>query len=112
MRTRGSSVYLAVVALTLGAGSGSAADFPSAVETVLMGQSDGQIAKLDPAGKRALIGCVNKVLDKLPAGDKRYVAAGSGFEDLEQRFGEVVMANRAKWKQRIAKACGSLALAK
>jgi hypothetical protein len=54
---------------------------------------------------------VNTVLAKLPAGKKRYVADAASFDEMQDRFGEVVMENRAEWKQKIASKCAKIALA-
>lgn len=91
-------------------GAAHAADFPSVVATILNSQTDSRVARLDPPTKQLLIDCINRVLDGLPAGKKRYILAGSNFDEQEDRFGEVVKENRAEWQQKIARACGGIAL--
>ncbi|HEX9904638.1 MAG TPA: hypothetical protein VGA77_06710 [Propylenella sp.] len=87
-----------------------APSFPSAVEQILMSRQDGPVAKLTPDRKRALVVCVNDVLAGLPNGKKRFVIEAADFGELEDRFGKVVMENRAEWKQKIAKGCAHLAI--
>jgi hypothetical protein len=55
-----------------------------------------------------LISCVNQVLAELPNGKKKFVVAATTYEDMEHRFGSVVMENRAEWKQRIARGCAHI----
>ena len=100
-------VFSAVFAST----PANAGGFGAVVEKVLMSQQSGPVAKLDPDRKRELVACVNKVLAKLPAGKKRYVSEAASFDEMQQRFGKVVMENRAEWKQKIAKSCASIAMA-
>src|SRR3712207_2497232 len=88
----------------------TAADFAAAVRNVLEGQTDGPVAEMDAATKRKLIACVTQVLSGVPEPQKQYIAEGNGFEEQEHRFGEVVMANQAEWKQKITKECGDLAV--
>jgi hypothetical protein len=83
-------------------------DFPSAVEQVLLAQKDGPVGQLGDDKKRALIACVNQVLNELPDGKKRFVVEAASFDEMEDRFGEVVMENRAEWKQRIAQGCAHI----
>ena len=101
-------VFGAVAAVGTPANAGS---FNAVVEKVLMSQQSGPVAKLDDSRKRELISCVNGVLAGLPAGKKRYVAEAVSFDQMQDRFGEVVMENRAEWKQKIAKSCASIAMA-
>ena len=108
-RAAGAAVLLAVAA-----GSGPAmaeSNFGAVVEKVLMSQQDGRVGKLSADKKRELVSCVNGVLSKLPAGKKRYVAEAASFDEMQDRFGEVVMENRAEWKQKIARSCAKIALA-
>jgi hypothetical protein len=51
---------------------------------------------------------VNDVLANLPNGMKRFVLAATDYEDMESRFGKVVMDNRAEWKQKIAQGCAHI----
>jgi hypothetical protein len=87
-----------------------AADFPSIVAKVLNSQTDGRIAKLDPATKQEMVNCVNGVLAGLPSGKKKFVAEGASYGEQESRFGKVVKENRAEWEQKIAKGCGQIAM--
>jgi len=82
--------------------------FPSAVEQILMNQQTGRVSKLPMDKKRELISCVNQVLSELPNGRKRFVTEAASYEEMEHRFGTVVMENRAEWKQRIAASCASI----
>lgn len=87
-----------------------AADFPTVVANILNSQKDGRIANLDPATKQQMVTCVNGVLTKLPNGKKRFVLEGATLGDQEDRFGKVVKENRAEWEQKIASACGKIAM--
>ena len=84
--------------------------FPVAVEKILMSQSTGPVSKLPAERKRELIACVNQVLADLPNGKKRFVTEAANYSELENRFGSVVMENRAEWKQRIARSCAHIAV--
>ena len=84
------------------------ASFPAVVEKVLMNQTDGPVSKLPADKKRELITCVNQVLAELPNGRKKFVTAASSYDEMEHRFGTVVMENRAEWKQRIARGCAHI----
>ena len=68
------------------------------------------MSKLDPARKQQMVTCVNSVLVKLPGGKKRFVVEGATFDEQESRFGKVVKENRAEWEQKIASACGKIAM--
>ena len=107
-RTAGALVVFGAV---ISAAPANAANFGAVVEKVLMSQQSGPVAKLNADGKRQLVACVNKVLAGLPAGKKRYVSEAASFDEMQQRFGKVVMENRAEWKQKIAKSCASIAMA-
>ena len=99
---------LGAVVITLGSVNGVLArDFNSVVTTVLSKQP--QITDLAPDRRRQMIACVKKVLVAVPAAKKRYVAEAANYAEMENRFGEVVMADRAKFKQQITKDCGSIA---
>lgn len=89
----------------------SAGSFNAVVEKVLMSQQSGPVAKLDDARKRELVSCVSGVLAGLPNGKKRYIAEAASFDQMQDRFGEVVMENRAEWKQKIARSCARIAMA-
>ncbi len=108
IRTAGALVIFGAV---FSAAPANAADFGAVVEKVLMSQQSGPVAKLNAERKRQLVACVNKVLAGLPGGRKRYVTQASSLDEMQDRFGEVVMENRAEWKQKIAKKCASIALA-
>lgn len=84
--------------------------FPVAVEKILMSQSSGPVSKLPADRKRELVACVNQVLADLPSGKKRFVTEAANYSELEDRFGSVVMENRAEWKQRIARSCAHIAV--
>ena len=88
----------------------SAQDFPAVVSKILMSSTDGRISRLDPASKQQMVTCVNSVLVKLPGGKKRFVVEGATFDEQESRFGKVVKENRAEWEQKIASACGKIAM--
>jgi hypothetical protein len=83
-------------------------DFPNAVAQVLQAQQEGPVSRLPAEKKQELIACVNGVLTELPNGKKRFVVEAASFDELEDRFGVVVMENRAEWKQRIAKTCSHI----
>ena len=87
------------------AGSSS---FPSAVEQILLNQTEGHVSTLSSDKKRELVVCVNNVLSAMPNGMKRFVLEGSTYDDMESRFGKVVMDNRAEWKQKIARGCAHI----
>jgi hypothetical protein len=110
LRVKRASAALAVLAATVMTGSSGAlaGDFPAVVAQVLMNQSDGPVAQLDTGKKQELIACVNTVLADLPNGKKRFVVEGASYDEQQDRFGEVVMANRAEWKQKIAKRCAHI----
>ena len=99
-----------LVAIASGAFSPAVAgpSFPTAVEQILMRQDKGPVSKLPADRKRELIVCVNDVLASLPNGKKRFVTEAASYDELEDRFGKVVMENRAEWKQRIAKGCAHI----
>lgn len=85
--------------------------FNSAVEQILLSQQDGRVSKLSAGKKRELISCVNTVLASLPAGKKRFVTEAASVDEMADRFGKVVMENRAEWKQKIAGKCASVVMA-
>jgi hypothetical protein len=104
------AVLSTFAAVAIGAVSPVAAgpSFPAAVEQILMRQDEGPVSQLPADKKRELIVCVNEVLAALPNGKKRFVTEAASFDELENRFGKVVMENRAEWKQRIAKGCAHI----
>ena len=71
-------------------------------------EQDGPVSKLPDDKKHELITCVNEVLDGLPNGKKRFVIEAASYDEMENRFGKVVMENRAEWKQRIARSCAHI----
>jgi hypothetical protein len=99
---------LIVASSVFAATSATAVTFPRAVEQILMAQTDGPLAKLDDGRKREMVSCVNDVLAGLPKGKQRFVVEAASFDELENRFGKVVMENRAEWKQKIAKNCAHI----
>jgi hypothetical protein len=101
---------LAVVASAAISPAAAVPAFPSAVREILMHQDHGPVSKLPVGKKRELISCVNQVLVALPNGKKRFVTEASSYEEMENRFGKVVMENRAEWKQRIAQSCASIVI--
>jgi hypothetical protein len=107
---RAAALLCALAAIAVPAASPATAGvtFPSAVEQVLLNQHDGPISRLDARTKRELIACVNDVLAGLPDGKKRFVAEAASYDELEDRFGKVVMENRAEWKQKIARGCAHI----
>jgi hypothetical protein len=108
IRTAGALVVFASV---IAASPANAATFGAVVEKVLMSQQSGPVAKLNADRKRQLVSCVTNVLAGLPGGKKRYITEASTLDQMQDRFGEVVMENRAEWKQKIAKSCASIAMA-
>jgi hypothetical protein len=105
---------VAALAILAAAGAGwttpaaAGGSFSAAVETILMNQTEGRVSTLSVDKKRELIACVNNVLTEMPNGMKRYVLAAASFNDMEARFGKVVMENRAEWKQKIARGCAHI----
>ena len=85
-----------------------AADFNRAVSTVLKKQS--AIQKLPKDKQAEMISCAQKVLRKVPGGKQRYLEDAKGYDEMENRFGEIVLADQAKFKQEITKDCGSIAV--
>jgi len=107
------AVFLSVLAATATATVSPAVAgmaFPVAVEKILMSQSSGPVSTLSADRKRELVACVNGVLADLPSGKKRFVTEAANYAELEDRFGAVVMENRAEWKQRIARGCAHIAV--
>lgn len=101
---------LVVLAGVFATNSASAITFPSAVDQILRSQQSGPVSKLDDARKSELIVCVNDVLSGLPNGKKRFVLEAASFDDMQDRFGKVVMENRAEWKQKIAAGCAHIVI--
>jgi len=106
-----SAVALSVIAATSAGSVAPAAaggSFPSVVEQILMNQNDGPVSRLPANKKHELISCVNQVLAELPNGKKRFVIEAASYDESEHRFGQIVMENRAEWKQRIARGCAHI----
>ncbi len=108
IRTR-RAFYLVLLAGALTADASHAITFNAAVEQVLLGQRSGPVVSLNASSKRELIACVISALANMPEGRKRYVTQAADYAQMEDRFGEVVMENRAAWKQKIAKRCAGIA---
>jgi hypothetical protein len=98
----------AIVIIVGSVGPGMAASFNSVVETVLSKQP--QVTDLPADRQRAMIACVKKVLSDVPAAKQRHVAASANFSQMEDRFGELVLEDHAKLKQKITSDCGSIAM--
>jgi hypothetical protein len=88
--------------------AGFAQDFSAAVQTVLSKQKE--ITELDADRQVEMIACANRVLAEVPGEKQRYVAEAANFDEMESRFGEVVLADRAEFKQKITKECGSIVM--
>jgi hypothetical protein len=112
-RTRLSTKTVLLALLAIGAAPAAwAAGFPTVVRAVLDGQTTGRLATMDRDQRAEMTNCVIATLAALPAGKKRYITEGASPDEQEHRFGEVVQEDRAKWKQKIASACGKIALSK
>jgi hypothetical protein len=99
-----------VVALLLSATPAICASFPQVVRAVLDSQTDGRLASMRPDQRARMTDCVIATLAGLPGGKKRYIVEGASLDEQQDRFGEVVQEERAKWKQKIATACSKIAL--
>jgi hypothetical protein len=108
IRRAGALVVLATVAASWTTPVEAGGSFPAAVERILMSQQEGRVSTLDVQKKRALVACVNDVLAAMPNGMKRFVVAAASYDEMESRFGKVVMENRAEWKQKIALGCAHI----
>ena len=104
------SLRAAALILLVAATPAAAASFPVVVRAILNAQSDGRIANMGPDQKARMIECVISALSGVPNGQKRLVAEGATLDEQTDRFGDLVNADRAKWKQAIAKACASIAM--
>ena len=112
-RARLSTKTIVLALLAMGAApAASAASFPTVVRSVLDGQTTGRLAQMDTDQRGQMTDCVIASLAGLPAGKKRYIVEGASPDEQEHRFGEVVQEDRAKWKQKIASACGKIAMQK
>jgi hypothetical protein len=108
-RARLSTLAVVLVSL-LSATPATAASFPSVVRNVLDSQTDGRLAKMGRDQRARMTDCVIATLAGLPGGKKRYIAEGATLDEQQDRFGEVVQEDRAKWKQKIATACSKIAV--
>lgn len=106
--TAGALAAIAIAAAVWTAPAEAGGSFPAAVERILLNQTEGRVSTLPMPKKRALISCVNNVLTAMPNGMKRFVLAANSFDEMENRFGKVVMQNRAEWKQKIARGCAHI----
>ena len=104
----GTLVALAILAAGAIAPAQAGGNFPAAVERILLSQTEGRVSTLSMDKKRALVACVNNVLTNMPNGMKRYVLAATDYDEMEDRFGKVVLQNRAEWKQKIARGCAHI----
>ncbi len=112
-RTRLSIRAAVLASLAIGAAPVAfAASFPTVVRAVLNAQTTGRLAQMDPDQRAQMTDCVIGALAGMPNGRKQYVTGGAGIAEQQHRFGEVVLEDRAKWKQKIASVCASIALAK
>jgi len=102
-------IWVPALAALLGLSSAAyAADFNSAVEKVLRQQK--QIKELDADRQVKMIACVKQVLADVPPQKKAYVAEGASVSEMEDRFGEVVLANQAEFEKAITRQCGGIAM--
>jgi hypothetical protein len=85
-------------------------DFSSVVAQILMSQTQGPLSEMSDAKRVRMVQCINRVLDGLPKGKKRYVLEGGSLGEQERRFGKVVFENRAEWIQKIAGGCARIAI--
>lgn len=107
-RTAGAFIVLATVASGWTTPVNASGGFEAAVETILMSQTEGRVSTLPADKKRELVACVNQVLAEMPNGMKRFVLEAASFDEMEHRFGQVVMQNHAEWKQAIARGCAHI----
>ena len=113
LHARLSTTTVVLALLAIGVPPAALADsFPTVVRAVLDGQTTGRLAQMDRDQRGQMTDCVIATLAGLPAGKKRYISEGANFAEQQHRFGEVVQENRAQWKQKIASACGKIALSK
>ena len=104
--TRFVTAFGTMFVLVTFSGPSFAADFNSVVETVLSKQP--QITDLPPDRQGEMVACVQDVLAEVPRPKREYVAQAKNYDEMENRFGEVVMADQAHFKQEITKACGNI----
>ena len=101
-------VFGAVALLGMSTSASFAQDFNAAVQAVLSKQKE--ITDLEPAKQGEMIACAQQALAEVPEDKQRYVAEAANYDEMESRFGEVVLADRAEFKQKITKECGSIAM--
>ena len=95
----------------LGSTSASFADaFATVVQKVLM--QDEQVKGLEPARQKEMIACATKALANVPPPTKRKVAQAANLDEMQDRFGQMVMADRAKYQKEITAACGEIMMNK
>jgi hypothetical protein len=99
-----------IIASLLLATPAAAASFPTVVRNILDAQTDGRLAKMGRDQRARMTDCVIATLAGLPGGKKRYITEGATLDEQQDRFGEVVQEDRAKWKQKIATACSKIAV--
>jgi hypothetical protein len=105
------AALMVTASLAIGAAPGAlAASFPTVVRAVLDAQTDGRLAKMGRDQRARMTDCVIATLAGLPGGKKRYIVEGTSLDEQQDRFGEVVQEDRAKWKQKIAAACSKIAV--
>lgn len=104
------SVAALFVALAVIASPAGAASFPATVRAILDAQTDGRLAKMSADRRARMTDCVIASLVGLPEGKKRFIVEGASLAEQEDRFGDVVQEDRAKWKQHIAKSCSRIAI--
>ena len=98
------------MALVLTASPAAAASFPAVVRAILDAQTDGRLAKMGGDRRARMTDCVIASLAGLPGGKKRFIVEGASLDEQEDRFGQVVQEDRAKWKQHIARSCSRIAI--
>jgi len=105
-----SSIPTIFLTLVLVASPAAAASFPAVVRAVLDAQTDGRLAKMSSERRARMTDCVIASLAGLPDGKKRFIVEGASLDEQQDRFGDVVQEDRAKWKQHIAQSCSRIAI--
>lgn len=98
-----------IAAALLAPASASAASFQSAVETILNNSSEERVVNLSKAKKKELASCIVGVLANVSEAAKVRVTEGKDFDEMQDRFGEIVKADRSKLEQQITLKCGQIA---
>jgi hypothetical protein len=109
-QARPATVLTLLVAILAGATAANAAEFPTVVRAILDSQTTGRLAAMSPDKRVRMTDCVIATLNGLPSGKKRYIVEGKNLDEQEDRFGQVVDEDNAKWRQNIARACASIAM--